>query len=150
MMNTEPELSEQDRICLAVADPLDCAGPVTSEPSFSKCNSFNPVMRRRLRVNSSTRAPVGLYPGSPLSQTPGVFGNSDCGNAIPVNKNRHTNEPAAKDTLRPGDASIVFILTSPDRFVYCQLSIVWPLSCGRGLSVIRKGITEYGLAFSSV
>src|SRR5215510_7832617 len=109
MMNTKPELSEQERICLAVTDPSDCAGPITSEPFFAKWSSLNPVMRRRLCVNSSTRAPDGLYPGSPLSQTPGVFGNSDCGNAIPVNKNSPANTPAAKDTLRPGAISIDFI-----------------------------------------
>src|SRR5262245_27819817 len=98
MMNTKPELSEQDRICLAVADPsdrsADRSGPITSDPSFSKCSPLNPVMRRRLCVNSSTAAPVSLYPASPLSHTPGVFGKVDCGNAITVNKNRHVKEPA--------------------------------------------------------
>src|SRR5215813_6596504 len=131
MMNTKPELSVRDRISLAVADPSDCPGPVESEPSSSKCSSLNPVMRRRLCVNSSTRALVGLYPGSALSQTPGDFGNADCGYAIPVNKNRHANEPAAKDTLLRGDTSIVFIphfscsicLLS---VIYCLATTRWP------------------------
>src|SRR5262245_10461255 len=101
MMNTEPELSAQDRIHLAVAEPPDCAASVTSEPSFAKWSSPNPVMRLRLRVRSLTRAPESLRPDSPLSQTPGVFGNADCANAIPVNKNSPASAPAAIDTLRP-------------------------------------------------
>src|SRR5215831_7400036 len=101
MMNTEPELNAQDRIRLAVAEPPDCAAPVTSEPSFAKWSSPNPVMRRRLRVSSSTRAPESLRLASPLSQTPGVFGNADCAKAISVNKNSPANAPAAINTLRP-------------------------------------------------
>src|SRR5262249_33449917 len=109
MMNTAPEPSEQERIRLAVAEPLDCAAPSASEPSFAKWRSPNPVMRRRLRVNSSTRALESLRPASPLRQTPGVFGNADCANAIPVNKKRPASKPDAIDTLRPAINLIVVI-----------------------------------------
>src|SRR5215468_2628037 len=157
MMNTEPELSEQERTCLAVTDPSDCAGPITSEPFFAKCSSLNPVIRRRLCVNSSTRARVGLYSGSPLSQTPGVFGNTDCGNAIPVNKNSPANAPAAKDTLRPGATFIVFIshfscsilFTVSNRslgrcgYKDCRQNTAWPLArfkaCFKSRSTFRSG-----------
>src|SRR5262245_39063659 len=109
MMNTEPEPSEHDRIRLAVAAPPDCAAPSASEPSFAKRRSPNPVMRRRLRVNSSTRAPESLRPASPLSHTPGVLGNADCANTIPVNKKRTASKPDAIDTLRPAINSNIVI-----------------------------------------
>jgi hypothetical protein len=105
-------------------------------------------MRRRLRVNSSTLAPESLLLASPLSQTPGVFGNADCANAIPVNINSPASAPAAIDTLRPAINSN-FVIPRFSCSIYLP-SVINCLALFAAAVAIRKDLQSTAKPLASI